>query len=355
MTTFLSPCRFNAWFNGLTDFIVKSAVAGFNTPENLNVTDQKVYRFYAENADGTVFERGSGLYDIATHTLIRQTVIENSDGTFVKIDFETPPQVTVFPSKSSTLETNQVLRGYLSGLTLSTGGSSASFGVSVGMAADSTNASMMMLVLAYTKTTDGFSAGNGNGALDTGAIAALTWYHVFLIKNLGTGLVDILVSLSVTAPTLPTGYTLFRRIGSMATNGSSQWTSFIQTGDEFVWSVPFTDINVVNPGTAAVLRTLSVPSGIKVEAVYEASPGSQSGVANGTTYFSDPDTTDSDPNTISGCAIGVFNNNAVSATSRMSTRTNTSHQIRSRAVQSGASSVLIICTRGWIDTRGRFA
>jgi hypothetical protein len=104
MTTFLSPCRFTVWLNGLSNFTVKAAVAGFGTPENLNVIDQKVYRYYAENLDGTVFERGSGLYDLLTHTLIRQTITDNSDGTSSKIDFAAAPQVTVFPSKPTTLE-----------------------------------------------------------------------------------------------------------------------------------------------------------------------------------------------------------------------------------------------------------
>ena len=59
--------------------------------------------------------------------------------------------------------------------------------------------------------------------MDTGSVANNTWYHVHLIKRPVTGVVDVLFSLSATAPTLPTSYTIFRRIGSMRTDGSARW------------------------------------------------------------------------------------------------------------------------------------
>ena len=157
-----------------------------------------------------------------------------------------------------------VLRGYIDGLVLSTAGASASFGIAAGAAADSTNAVMMALVAAITKTTGAWAVGSGSGSLDTGAIAVSTWYHVHLIRRTDTGVVDVLISLSATAPTLPSPYTQFRRIGSMKTNASSQWTKFIQTDDRFMWDVPVVDVNATNVGTAAVLRALTVPTGIAV-------------------------------------------------------------------------------------------
>src|SRR6185312_14564198 len=108
-----------------------------------------------------------------------------------------------------------VLAGHLYGLTLSTGGGSATFGIAAGEAADSTAVDLLSLGSAYTKTTAAWSLGSGGGALDTGSIAANNFYHVFLIKRPDTGVVDVLVSLSATAPTLPANYTLFRRIGAM--------------------------------------------------------------------------------------------------------------------------------------------
>ena len=125
-------------------------------------------------------------------------------------------------------------RGQIGGLTLSTAGSSATFSVAAGSAVNSTNADYIALASTLSKTTATWAVGNGNGGLDTGTIAASTWYHAYVIKRVDTGVVDVLVSLSATAPTMPGSYTLFRRIGAMLTNGSSQWTKFVQTGDEFV-------------------------------------------------------------------------------------------------------------------------
>lgn len=101
---FLSPCVFNPVAGGLGDFVVSSAVAPFNVPENLGVIDGKVMRFFAQNSDGTIWERGQGAYTIATHTLARTIIDANSDGLAVKINFASPPEVTVFPSKPAQLE-----------------------------------------------------------------------------------------------------------------------------------------------------------------------------------------------------------------------------------------------------------
>ena len=49
------------------------------------------------------------------------------------------------------------------------------------------------------------------------AAIANTDYYVYLIKRVDTDVVDAIFSASATAPTLPTNYTLFRRIGSIST------------------------------------------------------------------------------------------------------------------------------------------
>src|SRR5215831_9378024 len=54
-----------------------------------------------------------------------------------------------------------ILRSYLAGLTLSTAGSSATFSVAAGVAADSTNANMMTLAAAISKTTGAWVVGSG--------------------------------------------------------------------------------------------------------------------------------------------------------------------------------------------------
>jgi hypothetical protein len=122
---------------------------------------------------------------------------------------------------------------------------------------------------ALSKTTSAWSAGNGNGALDAGGIAINTWYNVYLVKRIDTQVVDVLISLSANAPTLPANYSLARRIGSMKTNGSAQWIKFLQNGDEFLWDPTILDVNGVAMSTAVQAPTLSVPPGVSVTALVQ--------------------------------------------------------------------------------------
>jgi hypothetical protein len=241
------------------------------------------------------------------------------------------------------------LRGWIAGLTLSTAGASATFGVAAGEAADSTTSDLMQLAGAITKTTAAWAVGNGNGALDTGAIGAAAWYHVFLIKRPDTGVVDVLISLSATAPTLPANYTLFRRIGSMQT-AASQWVAFTQLGDEFLWATPLLDINVSNQGTTATLYTLSVPSGLQVNALVRGNINHTS--ANVFVLVSSPDETVVAANSVAGTVATQVTGITVSW-GQLNVRTNTSSQVR--AVSSSASTILRLAATGWVDRRGREA
>jgi len=67
---------------------------------------------------------------------------------------------------------------------------------------------------------------SGAGGLDTGSEASMTWYFIFLIKNPATGTVNGLLSTSVDNPTLPSGYTVKRRIGSVFNDSSSNFLPF---------------------------------------------------------------------------------------------------------------------------------
>ena len=72
--------------------------------------------------------------------------------------------------------------------------------------------------------------------LDTGTLAASTWYNVFAIYN-GTTL-GVLFSLSATSPTLPTGYSYFTRIGAIFLDPSKNIISFTQAGSYAQWLSP---------------------------------------------------------------------------------------------------------------------
>lgn len=232
------------------------------------------------------------------------------------------------------------------GLTLSTAGSSGTFGISVGAASDSANVLLLSLPSAFTKTTGTFSAGTGNGALDAGSIANNTWYHVFII---GSPVVssDILFSLSPTAPTLPGGFTLFRWIGAMKTDGSAHWIAFSQKDGEFLWSIPIEDLTSTMPSnSSAQLLVLSVPTGIQVSSLFSMR-GSYGSTVD-FTLITSPDQADT---ASSGTQFTFFNSTAaVEAFQPLNIRTDTSGRIRVRSIQSGGGSptlTLSIFTRGW--------
>jgi hypothetical protein len=239
-----------------------------------------------------------------------------------------------------------MLAGSIYGLTLSTAGSSSTFGIAAG------GASGMALSSAYTKTTGAWSVGSGNGSLDTGTIANSTWYHVWLIQRTDTGVVDILTSLSATSPTMPTNYTRKRRIGAMKTDASAHWKAFNQRGDEFLWAAVVVDVNSVTIGTSTLTPTLSVPTGIEVDAIIDmAGIGGTSGI----NYLAavSPDQAAQTPGFgYSQCSWNATGGVDVGSCGQIHIRTNTSAQLQFTAGQ--ASTAYAVTTRGWIDPRGRF-
>ena len=242
------------------------------------------------------------------------------------------------------------LKGHLFGATLSAAGSTGTFGIAAGEAADSTGVDLMVLASAYTKTTSAWAVGSGNGAMDTGTVANSTWYHVHLIKRPDSSVVDVLFSLSATSPTLPANYTLFRRIGSMKTNGSAQWVKFSQTGDQFLWDATVTDLSTATQGTSAASVTLSTPLGVKTTALLRCFM-THAAVGN-VILLSSLDESDQ---AASGSNFNVGATqvaNGLAATS-VQVLTNTSSQIRARG--NASSTTLWVATYGWIDTRGRLS
>lgn len=234
--------------------------------------------------------------------------------------------------------------GYLSGLEGSTAGSSATFAVAAGVANDAAGGGIMTLAAALSKTTSAWAVGTGNGALDTGTIANSTTYHAFLIKRTDTRVVDVLISLSPTAPTMPTSYTLKRRIFSMKTNGSGQWAKFTQTGDVFIWAAYAADTGTA--GTSRASHTLTVPTGIVVSAMGRAFSGA--GGAN-TIIFTSLQEEDISPASSFGEII--TSGGATVSMADVERLTNTSAQIGVRASNAGIS--FSFNTYGWRDTRGK--
>jgi len=242
------------------------------------------------------------------------------------------------------------VRGEINGLTLSCAGSSPTFTIQAGAATDSTYSYSIVLPSNWTKTASAWALGPGSGSLDTGTVAVTTWYHVHLIMNPLTGAVDVLTSRSATAPTLPSGFTLFRRVGSMFYSGTGPgWLYFMQNGDVFRWGVGRMDVSGVSPTNGAQNTvTLTVPGdGVTVEALLMASCQYLSG--GGTTLKLFGGYMTAQP-TIGLYAAVASNSNSCS----FQVTTNGSSQILSRLDYGGTGTAYSIETLGWIDTRGRF-
>src|ERR1035437_3935066 len=100
----MANCEFTAAGYGSGDFVVGSATAGKSTPEQSDVIDGKTYTYYAQSADGSQWEAGSGPYTIATHTLSRTSITANSNDDTDPLDFLAAAIVDVFASAATSLE-----------------------------------------------------------------------------------------------------------------------------------------------------------------------------------------------------------------------------------------------------------
>ncbi len=95
--------------------------------------------------------------------------------------------------------------------------------------------------------------------LDTGAEAASTWYHAWVIWD-GTTLSCIL-SLSTTAPTMPGTYTWKAYIGAVRNDAGSNFIRFIQRG-KMVASAVVNALAAATPTAANTYQTLSLSTQI---------------------------------------------------------------------------------------------
>lgn len=245
-------------------------------------------------------------------------------------------------------------KGQIFGLTLSAAGATATFGIAAGQATDSTAVATLTLGSAYTKTTGPWSVGTGNGALDTGSIAANTWYHAYAIQRPDTLVVDVIVSTNASAPSLPASYTLYRRIGSILTDGSSQWVKFVQLGDTFLWDAMVADLVNQPTSNTPALRALTVPAGISTEAIFTVTAQDTNTNTDITLVVSSPLVSSPTPAVGKGILIGAATTVGGSTIGAAMARivTDTSRQVRTSSQVTGN---LWLSTVGWVDRRGRDA
>ena len=190
-------------------------------------------------------------------------IIEDGQTAFIICDGS-----AFFASVSGAANSGLQLQGLKQGVILSNNVADAvnDIDISVGWAAsDVSPYYVMSLTSGITKRLDAaWSVGSGNGGLDTGSVSANATYHIWLIQRSDTGVVDVLFSLSATAPTMPANYDRKRRIGSVIRSVGTI-LAFVQVSvNKFVLAVPFVMRNSV-VALASSLLTAAVPAGIQCE------------------------------------------------------------------------------------------
>lgn len=253
----------------------------------------------------------------------------------------------------------QLPRGYLDGLRLSNNGVDANndIDVAVGACRDADDAVNMVLGAGLTKRLDAaWAVGTGNGGLFSGAKANSTWYHVFLIRKDDDGTIDAGFDTSVTAANIPAGYSSYRRIGSVWTDGSGNLRAFKQLpGGRFLWAAtPGTDYSGSIAGTATAI-TLAVPTGVKVEVIANVYYSASNAPLD--IYSPDRAAQAIDDFLASGPAFApgsMTDAGTDTAAAQIRAVSNTSGQIM--AVSDAAYSVTVkVTTVGWVDFMGRDA
>lgn len=115
-------------------------------------------------------------------------------------------------------------------------------------------------------TTTINAAINGANGLDTGSLAASTFYYVYVIGDSSSkNPTAAMMSLSATAPVMPFGYDSMRLIGAVKTDGSSHLLLFYETGNGssrfFQWDAPIA-VTVTDSGTSATYSAMNLATGV---------------------------------------------------------------------------------------------
>jgi len=131
---------------------------------------------------------------------------------------------------------------YLNGLKISNDGTTPDeiIDIAVGSCLDSTGVYQIEVDAALEVS----NIVSGIGGLDTGSVAANTLYKVYLVADpVKLQPVGAVISVSATAPSLPAGYSIFRLIGYVATDATSDfllgfWTAGNSSARLFMYDAP---------------------------------------------------------------------------------------------------------------------
>ena len=168
--------------------------------------------------------------------------------------------------------------GYVNGLTADWL-SNTTLTLNTGSCSDSLNEIDMTVATAITIN----GAINGATGLDTGSLAASTFYYVYVVGDSSSNnLPTAVISTSLTGPLMPYGYDCWRLVDAKVTDGSSHFRLSYTNGQysarEFIYDTPLT-VGSLTTGTgyaAAPLTGIVAPIGspdVCFSAVFTPSAG----------------------------------------------------------------------------------
>lgn len=255
----VTPSQLNAAFSGAAAFLqVAGANVKFSVPSNSPANPSlKVGANAAlpiKNYDGTDLVAGDLVAGVVYHVDV------NTAGNQWRLQTLTVSALAKYASSG-----DGSIFGYMATNTIGSLNTHITF--SAGNCRDSTNQRSIPRPAPMTKSLSAvWAAGSGNGGRDqAGAPAANETWHAFAILNDTTQITDILYSKSVAAPTLPGGYTFFRRIFSFILDASANIRQFVHTGDYVALKVRGVEwVATLNSVAAGTLRDIGVPKGLKL-------------------------------------------------------------------------------------------
>lgn len=181
-------------------------------------------------------------------TTFGQALVESADAQAARTTLDTEDihalgLPTYWSVGHNTNGTHKFGRGHIDGLILSNDtDADHDIAVSVGECRDAGDAYELYNDAVMTKQIDAnWAAGDDAGGFPSGlTLTADTWYRYFMIAKTD-GTVDFGYDADAAAVNLladATGYTLYRRIGFVLTDGSLNILPFFQHGNYYTWEVP---------------------------------------------------------------------------------------------------------------------
>lgn len=221
------------------------------------------YRVVLTDKNAVQYEEGNGVFstsgDVAANTA---NIATNT------ADIAT--NVSDIAANTASISNLQASQGFIGLVPSNAADADHDITISAGSASDSTGAALLDLSAAITKQIDNaWAVGDNLGGLFTGAVAADTTYHLFIIEKTSDGTIDAGFDTSLTAANIPAGYGKYRRVYSFVTDSSANilgFKAFEQSGGGLAVDLTerISELSTTTPSTTGAALTIGTPAGLEV-------------------------------------------------------------------------------------------